>query len=53
MSPIEEGFSFGPKVMATAGVDGVGLNGEFRSGAKQAFFEEEGPIAIDSNRHLR
>ena len=53
MSPIDEGFSFRPEVTTVVGVDDVGLEGEFGSGAEQVFFEEEGSIAIDSNTHLR
>ena len=40
MSPIDEGFSFRPEVTTVVGVDDVGLEGEFGSGAEQVFFEE-------------
>lgn len=52
MLPIEESFSSEPKLITTAGVGGVGLDEESVPGVERAFFEEEGPIAIDLDRHL-
>ena len=45
-------FSSKPKATVATRVSGVGLDGEFRSGVGQAFFEGEKSITIDSDRRL-
>lgn len=52
MSPIEEGSLSGPKVTAVGGDDDVDLDREFGLGVGQVFFEEEGSIVIDLDKHL-
>ena len=39
----------GPEETVTTEVGGVGLDEESRSGSRQAFFEGEGSIVLDSN----
>lgn len=50
--PTKGGFSSSPEATVVVGISVVGLDGESELDATWAFFEENGLIAIDSNRHL-
>ena len=52
MSPTEEDFSSKLEATGAVGVDNVGLDREFGTGVKRAFFEGEGLIVIDSDKCL-